>query len=511
MRAPRVLGISFVTTLALLVACSSTENHEISECSDAAVATADVDAGPTTPVHPPVTAPVLRTLQSASNVELLGITTGTTPYAIYWVVNYPVDFNDPRTWDLMAAPIWGGDPTAIVLGLDDDDPAVVNGGGVAWWTTTSSDNLQATSIGVWTPQTGPQTLNSQSFAGLFAATEDGSMVAYSASSDSTSTPMFITAPNALTSNNATIQGANVVNLISDSPTCEPQMEFASTTLVMSYCAGTDSLAMQPSLFTVMNGKVVERVPSANDLSWSVDSTGNNIFITDPSNQASAILSLSGDQTQTTNLGSLTFGQMLKNGTTIALDGTSFVTFKPDGTKTVVSPAGFLVAESPNHNLIAFSKNTTTATTLDIQIADIGVSPPTLTTIRQAPDSEVIGFTGDSQHILYVTPVTIDQDTGLMHGPLKSMPVAGGTETALGDSSYFASAALAGTGVVSTSASQTDDGELYRETFGYVDVVKGGAASNVSSVLRYTQGMWFDRTYVYEDLGVNAGLYALEVP
>ena len=108
-------------------------------------------------------------------------------------------------------------------------------------------------------------------------------------------------------------------------------------------------------------------------------------------------------------------------------------------------------------------------------------------------------------------MTTDEDTGLQHGTLKSQPVGGGAETPLAADSWFASAALAGSGIVSTSASATDDGQLYRETFGYLDVVKGGAPSNVSSILRFTPGIWFDRTYVYEDLGVNAGVYALEVP
>ena len=159
MRAHRVLGLGFVTALTLLVACTSTDNHEITECADAAVPEAsavDVDAGPTTPVHPPVTSPVLHTLQTVANVELIGITTNATPYAVYWIVHYGINFTDPRTWDSMAAPIWGGDPVTIVTGLDDDDPAVVDGGAVAWWTTTSSDNLAATSIGIWTPDRGPQ-------------------------------------------------------------------------------------------------------------------------------------------------------------------------------------------------------------------------------------------------------------------------------------------------------------------------------------------------------------------
>ena len=73
--------------------------------------------------------------------------------------------------------------------------------------------------------------------------------------------------------------------------------------------------------------------------------------------------------------------MLKNGTTIALDGTSFLTFKPDGTKTVVSPATLLLAAAPNDDLIAFSKTSTTAATFDLQVADISQTPPKLTTIH----------------------------------------------------------------------------------------------------------------------------------
>lgn len=512
MRAHRVLGLGFVTALGLLAACTSTENHEITVCPDASVPEASPDTGPTTPVHTPVTSPVLRNLQIAGNVELIGITSGVNPHAVYWVVHYGVNFDDPRTWDLMAAPIWGGTgPITIATALDDDDPAVVNGGAVAWWTTASSDSLAATSIGIWTPEHGPQTLTTNSFAGLFAATQDGSTVVYSAASTASSTPMFVTPSNALTATGAQVQGANVVNLLSDSPTCEPQLHFAQQTLIMSYCAGSDANQTAPSLLTVIDGKVVTRVPQANDLSWSSDLTGQNIFINDPSTGNSAILVLAGDQTTTTNIGVLSFGQMLKSGVTVAYDGTSFLTYRPDGTKTVVSAANFLLAASPDDKLIAFSKNTSTVTTTDIQIADISQTPPKLTTIVNTTNASFVGFTGDSQHVIYNSPLTQDQVSGLSHGPLLSQPVGGGAVTTLADDSYFTRVALAGTGLVATSAASTDDNTLYRETFGYVDGSKGGQPSNVSSILRFTEGIWFDRTFVYEDLGVNAGLYALEVP
>jgi len=459
----------------------------------------------------------------AGETGWVGLTTGASPHAVYYVKN-------GANYDLEAVPAAGGAPVVLQASIADDDFAYVRGGAVAWYTGTSPTTGIATAINVWTKTTGKKAVNAATLDGFFTASEDGTAVAFSVNATANSTDFAVTtsaAPSALT---PAITGANAVNLAA-AGTCAPNVAFApaGTTLIGTYCTGVEATATQPKLITVAaGGAAIVRIDNAGPTTaiqstWFADKTGTKLFVigTAPNNEGRIVIANGVDTTVApvdTNQDGVatvapdgafavyTAGGALKKATFAAV---------PVVTPVVATGVVSVLQFSTDSKRVLYTTQADAPNGLtDLKSVDVSAAVPAPVVLVATPTANVSGLTGSGTHVLYRDTIVQGK------GKLSSIPVGGGAAKILDMASFAASPAREGTGVLTATAVADLDGKgALGVTFQYVDAVVGGALqAGASDVLLLTgneaapSGGWAGKTYVHTNIGQAApGIYGLKVP
>jgi hypothetical protein len=162
------------------------------------------------------------------------------------------------TPSLNAVPLAGGTPTVLAQSFDPDTSvALVSGGAVGFWTNVSD---HVGTFNLWSRTGGLKTNLTQSHdsaVNVFAATADGSRIAFSVGTDSSfSTDLAIANASSVALTTSGIFNDSLIDTAAmrgSAPTCSPQIRFAQRALIMAFCSGTSSIASAARLYYVADG------------------------------------------------------------------------------------------------------------------------------------------------------------------------------------------------------------------------------------------------------------------
>lgn len=497
----RIRGIA---VFALLAACGD-DDAVTAACPDAGVVEAGpVDAGTPPPQRARVTGPELRTLLVGGNYTLIGVTTNFEPHAVYY------QFNPDGSTDVAAVPVYGGAPIVLQKAIGDSDNAVVNGGAVAWYSNTGANGL-ATAISIWTPENGTKQITTRTSTTLFAANSDGSRVAFSANAEIDETPLVVTSSAAPNIEAPAFSGIHTLNLSSTAQQCIAALEFRGPTLFGSFCTGPAPDSDSAQLFSVGADNVaVERgnetsLKSGNIVFFDTDPSGKRIFVFTGDLRAN-LVTLDGAKTTVLSLGSVNDFRLLADGSGAVLLRDKTLSRVNDKTEIILATDATVLYGATRDSKVAFY-GTTDPQAVATDLKSIDVNGGSSVALVATPTARFIDESGTSAHVIYRRDIVNDT------GPLVAAPVLGGAEITLAPASFGANVAREGTSVIAiTYASSVAGGQAFRATFAYTDIATAPAPLGLTTVmLSNDSGHWVDRSFVYLDVGTNAGLYALEVP
>jgi hypothetical protein len=356
---------------------------------------------------------------------LVGVTTDTPPLAIF-VIGTPSIL--PTQFYLGAVPITGGTPTKIQDPFGRTDTAIVSGGAVGYWTDVR-DGIGT--FNVWTRANGRQTAaRGASSVGLFSATEDGALVAFSVAGTATSADLVVASSRwpepsprspwwgrALLTGNAAINLAASNPLGAKPPACPPKLGFVNQTFFAAYCTGTQPDTTAAHLYMVRADATsptrLDRdtnAPGSVRPFWSTDSTGTKVFAIDSdATAAGRYIDVTRGAPGVTLDGGTEDGFMLSDGTAVIYRTASTVmraTTSEAPTRTslvdgVAAVRGLLAVSGDQRHLMFNSLPPAGANRLvDIRIID--TSTPSQIPIDAVPTATAapIGFTGTGTHALY---------------------------------------------------------------------------------------------------------------
>jgi hypothetical protein len=498
---------------------SSGSSGTSSSSGGSGMSSGGMDAG--TDSGPVVTNPTLSVVKTGA--VLLGVTTGANPHIV-----------SRTATTLEAVPVSGGTAVTLSAALTADDFAAVNGGVVAWFPGTNAATGIAPAALIWTAANGVKTITSPTRGLLFAGSNDGSRVSMdiNAASTNLSTGQVAITSTAAPSAVPVLTDLNAVNLQASfatpagetEPPCAPAMQFAGTTFVGAYCAGTDGFAQIARIVTFAVGDVAANVratEAANLIPFAAaDDTGTKIAVAGVVGTVLEARILSGATSTVVESGisgTLNMardGSVVFYGTTIGGLKRATVAAAPVIT-TIAANATKYISLSEDGKKFAFATQENGALT-DVKTVDPTAAAPVVATIVTGATSFAPRFTGDGSRIVYVDNVSTT--TGL--GTLKSKPFAGGTEVVLAASAFNSAPAqtgtsiLIGTSIAPIGASTTDSAA----NFDYIDALVGGTAKagamNVFVTTSPTTGgnpVWSGKTFVFESTGAAPGVSKLVVP
>jgi hypothetical protein len=504
-------------------ACSSSGGNRVVviDCSDSG---ATVDAGvveaAAPPSLPPLSAPLLTQLRAGEGVELLGVTTGAVPYAVY---NVHVPNSLPDTWSLEVAPVYSGVPIVLATGLSGNDGAIISGGAVAWYQNADPTLQSADSISFWSVVGGSKTVKTTTIAGTFAASEDGASVAFGAngSADGTHIDIVVTSSADPSVKSPALTGKFAVNLADFSVQCTPHLAFGGQTAFATYCTGTTALGNPVRLFSANAGAAgSERLAQLDDLSDVIDAikpspAADRVYVHTLNGQG-LVLFFDGDNTTTKKLGPIDVGYPNSDVTQLyaATAGTlKEIDLNPTLTTTPLGPTDVLVliALSKDAKKLLYAKNVgAVIDASDLYLFDI--ASKTTSTVTAAPNAVPVGFSGDGSTFLYVDKVQPVQNVTSGHrGTLTALPLNGGAATTLQAGVSQVSVAPEGSGLIVVMDEADPVETLGRETLSWVDVGKPQPPSKIATIVQGRQGFWSHKSFVFEDLGATPGIYSVEVP
>lgn len=448
---------------------------------------------------------------------LIGVTTGATPHAVYYLSK------GGNVYDVEAVALSNGAVTVLKAGIGDADNAYVSGGAVAFYTGTVS-NI-ATSVSVWTKTNGIKTVNTPTRQGLFAANADGTLVAFSANATATSTDVTLTTSAAPSAASPALTTDNAVNLAALSK-CSPQIGFAGSVLVGSYCTGVDANATQPKLVTAASGAAaVVRIDNADvadafQSGWIADSTGGKIFVRGPAPTNEGRIVLAGATTTVAVVDTDVTGAAIpKDGsaliytTSTALKKATFAAAPVVTSLVGTNVKGLLGLSGDSKRALYYTQEDAAEGLIDAYTVDFTAAVPAPVAIVATPTASPTGFTADGASVVYV------DEWGAATGKLKSKPAGGGAEKLLDAASNGAFVAGAGSGALSIAsyADVSGGGGYYGLVLKYTDASVGGALQAAASdVLYSTNGddtfFWSGKTLAHVNTSAGApGVYALTLP
>lgn len=385
---------------------------------------------------------------------VVGITSD--DYVVY------VTLGTPAT--LEAIPVAGGTSEVIESPFDVNTTAVaVAGGAVGYWT-----NLSATQIGtfnLWTKAGGKKAaLNNASSTELFAATEDGTRVAFSVSATETQSDIALAdSATAAAITTGILDVADRVNLAAATavtPTCSPNLRFAKKNLVAAFCVGTADTDNNARLYWVPEGSDVEvRLDdvgtgtaagpikpfylfdkNATKLFAVAQSTASTGRIITPAATAGASTSVALED------GVALAGFLTDDGSSIVYRTTTggirrASTGPTPAPKTLVAAAKSFLGVSPDQTKLFFRTLDAVNNLIDIATSDATTENQTPKALVSTASTRPVGLTGAGDFIVYLTDLSANGNT------LKSQPTIGGAEQTLTSNIAAAAPALAGEGIV----------------------------------------------------------------
>ncbi|AKV01029.1 hypothetical protein AKJ09_07692 [Labilithrix luteola] len=451
--------------------------------------------------------------------QLLGVTTGSTPMAVYL-------FSGAQSLSLEAVPVGGGSPTVIAMDLTGEEDYGISGGAVWWYTAINASGIGT--VNFWTKANGAKTaVASGSIDGFFWASEDGSRVAFSVAGSAKTTNVAVTGSDA-PSATAVLQG----NYSLDFPTseCFPDVGFVGTTLFAAFCSvqtvgSPNSTAAR--IVSVDGAGAVRRLDAANNANntialsatkplWYANTTGTKVFVIGAGAGQGRIL----DVATAPATGAVTAletgvvdGYLLDDGTAIYATGTavkrgngtgpaktltttivkSFLTRTPTGDRLIfrsLDPAG-------NNGLVDLRTITTSSENQSTQ--DL-VSTASVT---------LSGLDGNGTHVFYVSDVVEDAN-GLLSGVLKALPMTGGTEIILAKGSP-GGVPIPGTNsiIAAGDAALDTDGNVL-VSVAHVNVNTTLSLPIAKEVIPNAWG-FSGKRFIYTRAGSNPGIYAVDIP
>lgn len=451
----------------------------------------------------------LTTLR-AGQVELVGVTAD--DQAIYRVG----DRAGPTS--LEAIPIAGGAPTVLATGLVPADRVVVQGGAAAWYTAV--DGAGIGTVNLWTKASGVKpALSTSSHVGLFAASPDGTRVAFSVAATATSTALAVT--NAATpSAAATLSGPNEVNLAATA-NCAPMLAFAGAALFGAYCNGTLAGANAARLVTVSAAGDVTRLDES-DINaagtlrpfFSIDKAGGALFVITVSGSEGLIIRLGTPGNIKLELDTQD-GFMRDDGTAVVY---RLGTGEPLKRATVVEPPVITTLVAGNvKDVLGVSKGgarvlfhtlepATTEGLVDLQTIDTRPeTPPPMSTIVPTAVALPLGFSPDGDNVLYFSDVSAGGTN------LKIRPSIGGIEQLIAADVGLALIAAEGTGVVLA----TDEVVFEKETLltlGFVDTLMGGPPRHIADRVPLGAYAFKGKKFLFtRRSNTTPGLFVVDLP
>jgi len=454
------------------------------------------------------------------------VTTDATPHAVYVAIG-------ATTASLEAIPLTGGAPITIAATLAQTDRPIVRGGVVAWYTAISADGVGT--INLWTKAAGAKlAVATGSIPGVFAASKDGTRVAFSvdttpAAGDPTATALAVTssatpvATAVLTGTGATGNKMNIAAVVAEN--CPPDIAFEGNVFFGAYCTGTAATATNARLVTVpaAGGAPVVLIANSNGTpktgilpSWQPDAAGAKLFVvglpTDTTASQGQIVTVAGPTIAPVE-GATDFGFMLNDGSaaiyktattmkaatavatpvikTLATGVKELLFSSADGTKMLVStldPAG-------------------TDELIDIRSIDSSTANQTPAPIVATATTLPLGLNGAASHAVYLTDLTATS------GKLKSKPLAaGGAEKVLTSDAYDGYIPSTGSGVIVINKID-DTGDTVLTSLSHVDSVAGGTPQAISDSVPMDGGYIVSgKKLVYVRLkSPGGGLFVTDLP
>jgi hypothetical protein len=438
---------------ALAVACGD------SKATKAKVPAADDPADPpdtTTPTGdgvpstnaPTAEMPGATSLVKRGGARLIGVTTD--EQIVYLATGGTGAPGGPLP-SLETIPVSGGTPTVLAQSFDPDESVVVvRGGAVGFWTETFGG--ETGTFNLWSKLGGLRpnlTDPNDSAVGVFAASEDGARVAFSVGMNSSETATNLAIADA-TNVGRTVDGfldsGSLVNVAAGrgtSPTCAPQIRFAGRALIAAFCAGTSSVASAARLYYVPDGtnnelrldNVGSEIGSIKPF-WFSNRAGTKIFVvssdgastgrivTPPVNGAIATSVRLEDDVASA-------GFISEDGNTVVYR-TPFFGLRRAGTganpapQTLVPGIRTILAIAPNLSRVLVRTLDMNDDLRDIRSVDAVTLNQVPRDIVPTASARPIGFTGDANHILYLTDWSGDS------GRLQSQASVGGENKVLAE-------------------------------------------------------------------------------
>jgi hypothetical protein len=353
------------------------------------------DAGPVTPVTPPVG----KQLLVGGALTLRDMTSDG------WIV-----YSDNATLTLHAAPIAGGSPRDIVS-LGDSFAVSVWGKVVFAWSHKNAAGVG--SLTVWTSAGEPRAVSSASLAPWVAATTDGTAILYLDNVDAPGQNGDLVAAAGDGSSPEVILPA-LTGLSNDG--CRALLGFAGSNALAAHCAGGATEATISS-FAMPGWKRADLATHAAE-DWSTDPAGT-MLLTATSAGTILVPIRGGAPTIIDPLGGT--GVLVANGQS-AIYGTSTnalrrsAVISPSPTTLVPSGVGGLYSVSPDEKFVLFYDKLDPVHLVSDMFLSSATTPGAPLTLSATETAGVFGdpFTSDSSHVLYFTEVDTTSQIGTLN-------------------------------------------------------------------------------------------------
>lgn len=425
---------------------------------------------------------------------------------------------------LEAVPLTGGTPDVIAATFDPQTEAVVvSGGAVAWWTGLDADGIGT--INVWSKAAGAKTaLADDSAAGVFAASSDGSRVAYSVATNAqaTQTDLWVT------DTSAAAPVANGIFVVADSinlaalgganPSCGLDLAFVGKKLFAAFCTGTSASATAARLYYVPADSTTEvrlddKGGAAGDINpfWLSDKTGSKLFVIGTGANATGRIidpvgltsvALENDTAFTgflTDDGSAVVYRTATGGLRRASTGAT------PAPKTLIAGAKTLLDTSSDKSHVLVRTLDPVDGLIDIRTGDTTTENQTPKDIVATATASPLGFSGSGAVAVYLADVT---DMG---NSLKSRGVTGGPERVLGKDVEGVAIAPEGDGVIVFSNGQAQ-GQLTLFEASYVNAVSGATSAKIADGIPDSGFALVKKKLVYTRVAqTGAGLFVAPLP
>ena len=533
---PLVRSLPFAFVWVAAVACGASDGARpttqpglVSTATDASADSADPDAGTYTGAPAPADDGLKRTKLRDDDGQftnyLVGITTGATPHVVY--TRETNNSTGPRYDYLEAVPITGGFPVRLAAYLP--YRVDVSGGAVAWYDGTNGEGYVANAIHFWTTDGGTKTVITPTRPGLFAASQDGSLIAFSTNATLAASDVSVTTSAAPSAADPALAGGNAV---ANKATCRSYIAFAGTTLVAGYCTlipiveDDVNTTQRPKLVTVSAGAAVVRIDNALpadafETRWYADTSGSKLFVLGPKPDLRGRVIITDGPSTTVAVVDANI-----KGVDVAKDGSAVVyvsngalkraTFAAEPEVTAIVPGAVLelLAMSVDSKRALFSTIGDSPSGLsDLNTVDVTATLPAIVPIVATPTARVIGFNGSGTNVLYMDePFVASNGTTLRR--LKSKPASGGPEKVLDAAAFAAYAAPAGNGVLSVSSAKPQVFGCGDTTLRHANSVTGFPSRSVATAVftcpadTAPPGFWSARSFAYHDEGSLPGVYAI---